>query len=77
MPIRKGDVVVRVKTFFSKALDAAIDTETRGRVCRVVNPDESFMVSFEGADQCVLQFADSLKKVGGDGPECADHSSCR
>jgi hypothetical protein len=77
MAIQEGDVVVRVKTGFSKVLDAQIDTETRGRVCRVISPDASFMVRFDGASQCVLQFADSLMKVGGHGPDCGDHPSCQ
>jgi len=77
MAIVEGDVVTRVKTGFSKVLDAQIDTETRGKVCRIVNPDSSFMVRFAGASQCVLQFADSLTKVDGDGPDCLDHSSCK
>lgn len=77
MAIEEGDVVTRVRMGFSKVLDAQIDTETRGRVCRVVNPDSSFMVRFEGASQCVLQFADSLTKVDGDGPNCLNHPSCK
>jgi hypothetical protein len=77
MAIVKGDVVTRVKMGFSKVLDAQIDIETRGRVCRVVNPDFSYMVRFDGASQCVLQFADSITKVDGDGPDCLDHTSCK
>jgi hypothetical protein len=76
MSIAKGDVVTRVKTGFSKVLGAWIDTQTRGTVCRVVNPDSSFMVRFTGASQCVLQYADSITKVNGDGPDCLDHPSC-
>ena len=78
MAFNQGDVVVRKsKGRTVRANNAApLSTEIKGRICRVVTPDLSYMVAYEGFDICILQFERSLELSKEPGPACPPHSTC-
>lgn len=72
MPFKRGDVVVRTKSGFSKALDTSLPEEMVGTICRVVTAGSLYSVRYKGASICVQVYESSLRKApnGTVGPAC-------
>jgi len=78
MPFRVGEAVTRKHDGVSMQDGARVRLEADivGCICRVVSPGVSYMVYYEGANQCVLQFETVLRRAQGRPPRCPDLPGC-